>query len=211
MNLDLKKLKHALDTSQNQREVYFNYYHKDKPFISVNDLLESVKKSLDKTIVLSFHEDDHSTHSMRSFVHVELDGSFEICLMSGMTNCWNRFALCKELFHVIMDTENSRNPSLSAHLMDYRSSVMDGAIEGAESSKSEMLTEFSAMQFLFPYARRLECLEEIKARSSDPLKVVCEEFAVKFRIPRLLIEDYLSPVMIEFFDPIAWIDKSDKR
>lgn len=211
MNFDLKKIKGALDTSQSLRETYFSYYHNGKPFISVNDLLLLVRKAQEKKITLSFLDDDGKDHSMRSFVHVDADGSFEICLLSGMSNCWNRFALCKELFHVVLDSEDARNPSLPSHLSDFRSSIMDGAIEGKESSKSEILTEFAAMQFLFPYARRLDCLKEIERRSAEPLKVVYEEFAIRYRIPRLLIEDYLRPPLIDFFDPISWVEKSDAR
>ncbi|TFW71501.1 hypothetical protein C3Y98_05230 [Methylotenera oryzisoli] len=211
MDLDLRKIKITLENSQALRDTYFDYYHNGKPYISVNDLLTIVETNLEKKVTLSFHEDHYKDHSMHSFVAVNSDGSFEICLLNGMTNCWNRFSLCKELFHVVLDCEDARNSSLPEHLIDFRSSIMDGAIEGSESSKSEILTEFAAMQFLFPYQRRLDCLKEIEARKDESIKSVYEDMAVRFRIPRLLVEDYLSPRLIEFFDSISWTGKSDSR
>lgn len=209
MQIENKDIKHALDTSQNFRETYFTYFHNDKPYISVNDLLKIVSTTLGKKVIVSFHDDDFKDHSMYSFVHIEEDGSYEICLMSGMTNCWNRFALCKELFHVILDSEDVRNTSIKSHLYDFKSSVTDGTIEGNQSSKYEMLAEFAAMQFLLPYQRRLEYFKKINV--ADNRKPIYEQIAIDHRLPRLMVEDYVVEYMIALFDPISWIERSDRR
>lgn len=211
MKLENPKIKDALDRAQNLRETYFAYYHKDKPFISVNDLLEIVQKNLEKTVTLSFHEDSYVDHTMTSFVVMNDDGSYEICLLSGNTNCWNRFSLCKELFHVVLDEEQSRYTDLEKHLLEFRSSMLDRAVEGSESAKNEVITEFAAMQFLFPYGKRIEYSKQIASTHEDHLDGLYEEIARRHRVPRFMIEDYLHPTSINYFDPIFWNERSDSR
>lgn len=211
MKIETTKIRDALDCAQNLREIYFNFFHNEKPFISVNDLLSIVQTNLKKKVTLSFHSDSYVDHTMTSFVVMNDDGSYEICLLSGNTNCWNRFSLCKELFHVVLDAEDHRNADLEVHLLEFRSSMLDRAVEGSESAKNEMITEFAAMQFLFPYGRRLEYAEQIKATPEDRLSDLYENIARSHRVPRFMIEDYLHPSMMEFFDTISWNERSDRK
>lgn len=200
--------------AQNLREVYFHSQHRpDHMHISVNALLNIVRNTYNKNITLSFHNDSHKEHYLYSFLLVDNDNSYHICLMSEMTNCWNRFSLCKELFHVILDEESARNTSISEHLQDFRAAIRDSDISGRESSKSEILTEFAAMQFLFPYARRLDCLKEIddKVNAGASKKSVLKDISTRLRIPRLLTEDYLEKELMDFFEAISWNGKDDKR
>lgn len=196
------------------RDAYFHSYHTtNNTHISVNSLLDMVRKIYDKKVILSRHHDSYEDHHIHSFLVLDPDDTYQICLLSKMTNCWDRFALCKELFHVVLDEEYVRNPQLTAHLKDFRSSIVDTNNGGMDSSKYEMLTEFAAMQFLFPYARRLDCLEIISARTAkgETKKSVCLEISKEFRIPRLLTEDYLEAQYMDLFNPIEWNNKSDKR
>ena len=207
-------IKNCLDTAQNLREVYFHSHHKvDHQHISVNALLNIVQTNYDKKIKLSFHNDSHENHYIHSFLYIESDGSCHICLMSGMTNCWNRFALCKELFHVILDEEKTRNISLQDHVQDFKTAIMDANIGGRESTKIEILTEFAAMQFLFPYTKRLRFDAELVHRigTGESKRVILKEMAERLRLPRLLTEDYLEKEMLGFFSAIAWNEKSDER
>lgn len=213
MQIDSRKIKSALDICQNLRDAYFTNFHKDKPFISVNDLLTIVQTLYGKKVTLSYLNEDHNEHSMYSFVYVYHDGSYEICLLGGLTNCWQRFALCKELFHVILDEEDHRNPNLAMHLADFRQSVHEYQIDGSAASCNEILTEFAAMQFLFPHSRRREIADLAKTRidNGEASKEVYKDIAIEYRIPRLMIEEYLSDYMIDFFDSISWVDRSDRR
>lgn len=213
MQIDSRKIKAALDICQSLRDAYFTNFHKGKPFVSVNDLLTIVKTVYGKNVTLSYLDENHINHAMYSFVYVYEDGSYEICLLGGLTNCWQRFALCKELFHVILDEEEHRNTNLAMHLADFRQSVRDYQIDGSAASCNEILTEFAAMQFLFPYSRRMEIADSAKTRikNGEASKEVYKDIATEFRIPRLMIEEYLSDEMIEFFDSISWVDRSDTR
>lgn len=214
MNLEPKKIKNCLESAQNVREVYFSYHHGSSDLhVSVNKLLEIVRSTYKKKVTLYFHEDSHEGHHIHSFLQINSDDSYDICLMSGMTNCWNRFALCKELFHVILDEESVRNKTLQVHLQDFKASMMDASVDGSESSASEMLTEFAAMQFLFPYAKRLKVIEEFEERASkgEAKKDIYKNIAEIFRIPRLYVENYLGEFLISYFDPISWNEKSDER
>lgn len=207
-------IKKSLDTAQTLREIYFNYHHRpDHTHISVNALLKIAQTTYGKQIVLSFHKDHYKDHYIHSFIHVEADGSYHICLLSGMSNCWNRFALCKELFHVILDEENARHIKITEHLQDFRAAARSPDISGRESSKSEILCEFSAMQFLFPYGRRQSCIEELQGRleKGESKKVILTDIAERFRIPRLYAEDYLEQEMMDFFEALSWVEKSDAR
>lgn len=214
MQLTPIHIKKCLDTAQSLREVYFHSHFKpDHTHISVNALLHIVQNTYNKNVTLSFHNDSHKEHYLYSFLHVNNDGSYHICLMSEMSNCWNRFALCKELFHVILDEESARNTSLIEHLRDFRAAIKDTNNSGRESSKSEILTEFAAMQFLFPFSKRLLCLEEIDTRvtAGESKRDVQLDIAKRLRIPRLLTEDYLEQEMIDLFDAISWNEKTDTR
>ncbi|MFZ1548546.1 MAG: hypothetical protein WAT12_15860 [Candidatus Nitrotoga sp.] len=214
MDFTPKQIKLCLDMAQNLREAYFHSSHNaGHTHISVNALLHMVQTTYGKKVTLYFHDDSYEDHHVYSLLYVDKGGSYHICLMSKMSNCWNRFALCKELFHVILDEEDVRNSSLINHLRDFRSSMIDSDNGGRDSSKSEFLTEFAAMQFLFPYAKRLDCLKEIDNRTAvgESKKAVFTDIATRLRIPRLLTEDYLGNTLIDLFDPISWIDKSDNR
>lgn len=214
MEFTPRQIKTCLEMAQNLREAYFHSFHSSShTHISVNSLLDMVRNTHGKNVILSFHDDSYVDHHIYSLLYVDKDGSYHICLMSGMTNCWNRFSLCKELFHVMLDEEKVRNSSLVDHLKDFRSSIIDSDNGGMESSKNEFLTEFAAMQFLFPYAKRLDCLVEIERRtaSGESKKEIFKDIATRLRIPRLLTEDYLGKEFIDLFDPISWVDKTDKR
>lgn len=214
MIIDPKKTKNCLDAAQTAREVYYSYSHDSNDvYVSVNKLLKIVEKTYGKNVTLSFHEDSHELHYMYSFLVVDSNDNYEVCLMSEMTNCFNRFALCKELFHVILDEESVRNSTLQMHLHDFMMSMNDGNINGSASSTSEMLTEFAAMQFLFPYSKRLKFAKEVQERvgKNESKKDVYLDIATRLRIPRLYVERYLSDMFIEYFDPISWDGKSDGR
>lgn len=207
-------VKNCLDTAQNLREVYFHsHYNPSHSFISVNALLKIVKNTYKKNVTVSFLNDSHEDHYLYSFLHANVDGSYHICLLSKMSNCWNRFALCKELFHVILDEEGARNISLVEHLQDFKAAIRDDNFSGRESSKIEILTEFAAMQFLFPFAKREVFLSEVNSRieAGEQKKLVMIDIARRLRMPRLLVEEYLDQEMVDFFGAISWNEKSDGR
>lgn len=215
MQLFPKDIKNCLDVAQNYRESYFAYEHSQMDlFMSVNGLFRIVRKEFkDINLKLSFHPDPHEEHCLNSFLVVRDNGDYEICLLKEMTNCWNRFALCKELFHVILDKESARNASVIDHLADFRNSIMDGSIAGKESSHSEILIEFAAMQFLFPYAKRKNFLEKIEQKQFNEREWqnIYMDIATQLRIPRLYVEEYLAPMRMDLFSSIAWNEKSDAR
>lgn len=204
-------IKRCLGMAQALREIYqHSHYSPSHTHISVNALLKIVQTNYKKNVSLCFHEDSHKDHYLYSFLHIDNSENYQICLMSGMSNCWNRFALCKELFHVILDEEKIRNTSLAEHLQDFRASIRDANIGGGESSKIEILTEFAAMQFLFPFSQRIIVSKEIKDRldAGENKISVLKDISEKWRIPRLMVEDYLDAELMEYFDALSWDGKS---
>jgi hypothetical protein len=210
MKLTTEQIKNCLDKAQSHREVYFTTGHSlSDVYVGVNKLLEIIGRN--KEIALWIHKDRAVDHDIYSFIEVDSRGAYQIVLLDGMTNCWNRFCLCKELFHVVIDEPQSRSSSVIEHLADFRSSLI-GA-DGRDSSVNEILAEFAAMQFLFPYAKRQKLADELKQRESrgEVKSDIFQEFAVQLRIPRVLLEDYMGDYWMNFFSSIFWMGRSDDR
>lgn len=208
MNINPKEIKICLDIATSKKAAYLTNHHKPyAAWISVNALLEMTRISHGQ-IELSFLVDDVD-HHIYSFIATTNDGRYEICIVpgKGMTNCWKRFALCKELFHVMLDSESSRCIVLKDHLQDFTSSILGLDVDANESSRNEVMAEFAAMEFLFPYVKRLDSIKDVAAAQNA--KDAYIEIAEKFKIPRLLVEEYLGKSRMELFDSISWMDKSN--
>jgi hypothetical protein len=113
------------------------------------------------------------------------DGTYTICYASGLNYCWMRYTVCKELFHVILDREEYRNMDLEAHITEVTVAFPDRESEPSASVRSEVLAEIAAMEFMFPYAERVQEL-------NGPHKDNCLAIAEKYKVPQVYVERYLS-------------------
>lgn len=137
-----------------------------------------------KLVVLDVPAANSAVYSMSIF---KQDGSFDIAIASGLNHCWTRYAVCKEVFHAILDAEEFRNMNIAEHV---ESVCVEFLIEDAKPSRSvasEYLTEIAAMEFLFPYAEREKEIARAGGTSLDYRGI-----AEKYRIPQVKIDKFLS-------------------
>ena len=118
----------------------------------------------------------------------------DIILLANMERVWRRFALCKEIFHILIAHEESLSANIFGHLEEVTLTfpVMDS--EPNCAAAWEKLAEAAAMEFLFPAVERKPMnMAEVSGGQIDAL-------AARYDIPRVFIETYCSEPACEFFD-----------
>lgn len=155
---------------------------------SVDNLTSLVKQELNKNIEVLLMDLSHNGQAVRSF-YVAYDDKYEVVLLEGQNPCWNRFTLCKELFHVLLDTDEYRNIDIDAHVDEVKNTFYVDDSEPNLPATSEELAEIAAMEFLFPYVSRKEELTGV------PLEF--KAIAEKYKVPQVLVEQYLSVSYID--------------
>lgn len=120
---------------------------------------------------------------------------YQICLTPGLNRCWKRFALCKELHHIVIDKAEYRSTDLLPHIGEMTNEIP------FETPKSpavicEHLAEIGAMEYLMPFAVREQ--EASNVANGDYMPI-----AQKYLIPLVKVEQYLSPEYIKWLRPYA--------
>jgi hypothetical protein len=117
---------------------------------------------------------------------------YDVCVARELNYCWQRFVWCKELFQLILDHESVRNMDLNGHVEACTVAFpsVDESNVASPSVESEFLAEIAAMEFLFPYKRRLEELD-------GPLAGQYLAIAEKYKAPQVYVEKYLSQTYME--------------
>lgn len=110
---------------------------------------------------------------------------YDIALAADLNHCWTRYTICKEVFHILLDEEDYRNLDIAGHTEAVATAFPNDDSEPDKSVEIEFLTEVAAMEFLFPYARRLLELE----RAGPPNYPA---IAMQYRIPQMLVDRYLT-------------------
>lgn len=178
-------LRFCLDQACSISDHYRDNVHTDGRLDkSVDAFLDICRNYLQKTIsvnVLTVQLPHQSINGM----FLRVGDSYEVYLRPGMDMDWNRFVLCKELYHVVLDSEQYQNVSIFEHLEQAMVSFPSLEIKPAQPVVSEKMAEIAAMEFLFPYAER----SGIKANGT-PLDLPA--IAARYRVPQLLVEQYLS-------------------
>jgi Zn-dependent peptidase ImmA (M78 family) len=151
---------------------------------STNKLLEFCRNFLDKDIRLLEHCDSYHNHKVYSFC-VKHDEYFDIVYLRELNNCWMRFVLCKELFHVILDDPSNCNSNVAEHVDSlFAISLSDGSQDRPNSTQIETAAEIAAMEYLFPYSER--------QRLQNQPQIDYMAIARQFLVPRVYVEIYLG-------------------
>ena len=147
------------------------------------DLLLLCEKYLEKDIRVMTHETQWDGGSIVAFI-VTYQTYFDICLLDGMNHCHQTFALCKELFHTIIQNAEFRS-------IDFENTIDECYAGGSLSgiAASEYTAEIAAMEYLFPFKDRLKIVQQ----ETIDFDAVAQEY----KIPRLRIEKYLTPFRME--------------
>ena len=161
-----------------------NVHHDGRPGKSVDQLLQICRQYLGKTIRVNYLN-IHFQHNSINGMFLRVNDEYEIYLRREMESDWNRFVLCKELYHVILDDEQYQNVSIYEHLEQAMVAFPSVEIKPGQPVVSEKMAEIAAMQFLFPY-------DERKGIKDNNAELNLDAIAKKYRIPERLVELYLS-------------------
>lgn len=168
---------------------------------SVKSLLDICRTDLQATISLHEHNETHRNHFIKSVYLKESNEksneSYTILLMAELNNCWKRFCICKELFHVLLDNPEIRETNLQEHVDDFfANGASESRTSSQGSSQSEVVAEFAAMEFLFPYAERKKVIDDGNFEFM--------EIASRYKIPRVYTEIYLSNYLMQILESFEY-------
>lgn len=125
------------------------------------------------------------------------EGQTDVLLANGLNYCWQNYTVTKELFHVLIDTEDSRDMNLSrTTLIESIGAPFDSNKPHYFAAAAELQAEIAAMEFLFPYVNRQAIVRLSKRPDSASV-------AKQYLIPRLMVEKYLSQVFLDELQDVS--------
>lgn len=192
MQVTIDELRHCLDQARDLSDHYKqNVLNGNAARRSTDELLRLVREYLQKQVTV--YRVRRQQSSVSAFYMAKSDDSYSVYLTSGLTDEGDRFALTKELFHVVLDEVGCRNMNLYGHLEEVLASLPVRESKPQRSTISEQLAEVAAMQFLFPYSERLTFLANANGNPDFAAA------ATRFGIPQQLVEMYCSDDYMEFY------------
>ena len=117
---------------------------------------------------------------------------FLIFLGAGLPDDQLAYTKAKEFFQVYLDQEALRTTDILEliHNLVLRASGASTDLIPGHATNSETIAEVAAMEFLFPYYRRV--LHAVSISNSDGFA----DLAKRYNVPQYLIERYLAPEMM---------------
>lgn len=171
----------ALSKANEIDSIYvLNYLDPNRNDKSDYDLWDLTKKYTNRTIEILELNLRANNSSIWSFCAIR-PVDCEIVLLSGLNYYKKKFAMCKELFHIILDCEDYRSTNTRNTIDEYLYSGIGQAT--SIPTQTELLAEMAAMEFLFPYHVRLHVLSG---------NVNYDDIAEQYKVPKTLVERYLS-------------------
>jgi hypothetical protein len=200
MQISLNEIEVTLGLVNEIADQYcLQYIGSDDPKRYVDHLIATCKSYLQAKIQLlelEVHKDDDESPVLGAFILLE-DGSVDICYVQGLNPCWKRFVTCKEVFHLVINKVEYQNMDLVGLVEEVTIKFPDSAaLPGSSPVKSEVLAQFAAMEFLFPFKQRVWEL-------NGPNKNNYGNIAEKYKVPLQYVEVYLSPAYMEPLSKIS--------
>lgn len=177
----------ARDLASHYRQ---NVLNGDGPCKRLDELVNIIQTYLQKKVTV--RQLLRNKRSIKAVYFALNDTSYAINLLSGMDEDEERITLCKELFHVVIDTEAYHSTDLYGHVYEVVATFPVADSTPSPSAQSEMLAELAAMEFLFPYADRKVILE---ANDNPDMAVI----AARYGAPQAYVELFCSDPYMEFF------------
>ncbi|NYE26116.1 ImmA/IrrE family metallo-endopeptidase [Pigmentiphaga litoralis] len=148
----------------------------------LQDLAEDLTK---KPIQYTTVHVSEKTQIIKGF-YLAREDYLEIVILEDLNDCWERFVLCKELFHAFIDCDEYRNMDLKVQAAGiYPVFAADpAAVDAILSVDAEYLAEIAAIEFLLPFSERKACLAA--GRSTDSI-------AEQYKIPAVMVDRYCLP------------------
>jgi hypothetical protein len=198
MKFDPKEVQRCISKADEITAHYkLNALAADSPERSVDYLKLSCEAYLGVKITIKVMEID-AEHSpvLGAYFALAEKGHYDVCVVRGLEHAHERFVLCKELFHVILDDPDHYNLDLAAHIEEVTLAFPIQDSSPGAAVRIEILSEVSAMEFLFPYEERFKEL-------NGPLCGNYREIADKYKLPQVHIERYLSDKFMEELKPFC--------
>ena len=150
-------------------------------FKSVEKLWAHCESVLDLPLKYLGNPASSFNHNIRSY-YMKHPDRYEIVILKDLNYCWNRFAVCKELFHALLDDPSIRNPVIASHVDQMF--AIGFSDQNNAPAENEIAAEIAALEYLFPYRERKRI---VAARQTDYMAI-----ATEFAIPRTYVESYLG-------------------
>lgn len=191
MNLSKHDISRCVDLARDLAAHYHqNVLNGDSPCKRMDELIVIIQTYLEKKVTV--RQLLRAKRSIKGVYFALQDGSYEINLLSGMDEDEERITLCKELFHVVIDTEAYHSTDLYGHVYEVVATFPVTNSNPSPSAQSEKLAELAAMEFLFPYVDRKAILED----NNNPDMAV---IAARYGVPQGSVELFCSEPYMEFF------------
>ena len=158
---------------------------------SIDDLGEMLEKELGKEIRV-FEVDFIVTGKELSAGYMAFENHYEIYVGAMQSRADQRFALCKELFQVVLDEDGYRSlnliPLLDAIAANLPLEKMELPIA------SERLSEIAAMEFCLPYADRVNLSE---GGENEFMNI--DEIAARYDLPESVVSRYCTTASMKYY------------
>jgi hypothetical protein len=194
MIINPEELRYCFDKTEEIEQQYKLYnIASDDPRRSVDNLRTTCECYLETQI--NFHRLAISSKANPLWgACIEKSGEFDICYLEDLNHCWERFVICKEIFHVILKKDEYRNPSIRDHIEELAVIFPDGHQPGLPAV-AEKLAEVAAIEFLLPYKSRAEIIVNGNG------KINYRDVAERYKVPLVFVERYLSSRLMNFLKP----------
>ena len=180
--------------------------HYDKDCVRPGEKIRSI---LDLSIIITGYSDlqiyfgklnlDSNNELIRS-TYVRFKDGYKIIVLDKLSRRQYRYCICKELFHIVLDSKMLRTGSITDLVdnMISRGSPDSAELDLGHATTSETLAELAAQEFLFPYQDR----EEIKSQANaDGIGINFAKLAEHYNVPQYLIERCLNDELMQTLNP----------
>lgn len=187
MNIPHEELSRCISKAQEISDAYtlkcLNRIHSKR---SIDLLIEVCGESSGKIIEIYKGDVDNGDANDRWLYGTCLQSSEQATILYAhhLNPCWERFTVCKEAFHIILDQDEYRTTDIFQHIEDILLHFPDDESTPTQPVICEFLAEVAAMEFFLPYADR--------ERITKASKLTAMEIAQEYAIPCLLVERYTS-------------------
>ncbi len=189
MNLSDEQLKICVDTANELTDHYAVNAHVKCDQKSLDELVRFAQDFLGAPVIMK--DLDLRVNASSLFRGVMLwneDGHYEVFILKDSDESSRRLVTTKELFQVALDEEAVRNMDLYDHVSAL---LFQDVQDPTPAIIAEQMAEVAAMQFLYPYADRVNDAKRIKNRETT-----AADISDHYGIPQYYVERYLhAPIM----------------
>lgn len=188
VTFNLEKIKNTNKTIKDIKEIYALHVIPSS-LKSADKLLDISRIELGYEICIEEVENSANINMIKGMV-VFAENKSMILLNSQLNNCMKRMVLCKEIFHILIENPEFESINLDHQLSEVLIQLPTmGEGTAPNFAQDKWLAEYAAMEFLFPLDDRLLIMNQCAANGEE---IDYADIAEKYKVPRLLVEQYLS-------------------